>query len=454
MEVVESWNGRLACALQAALRMSNEAFAERLGAHVRTIAGWHENSDLVPRPDMQQALDTLLARADEGAQARFAARTSHTRRISPPDPISQPTAPLRPEMTPGPHSSIPERDAESARRALLAQSIAGDEAPPEFSLLELAETIRREMEDTLAAGTVSPARLTHIEEIIASHVRLYTTTPPTAALAGLLLDVTDLQRLVAERQPTPVQARLYEMTSMLATLAADSLMKLGRIVEAKGWYGTASMAADESGNKELRARVRAQQTMLPYYYGNPAEVVLLARDAQAILGGEPRAAGTLAAAAEARALAKMGNRAEAEAAMARAQDLAERVGEPDDDEAFRFGERRQLFYLSGALTNLADAAPAEEVQARALELYGDAPGLIDPALIRLDQAHLLVFDHDLDGACELIRQACLSLGSEYRTRVLSARVKQIDATPRDGQPRRVLDSLHRELLSSQARMIL
>jgi tetratricopeptide (TPR) repeat protein len=349
-------------------------------------------------------------------------------------------------MTAGPYSSIPGRDAESARRTLLAQSLAGDEAPPELSLLELAETIRREMEDTLAAGTVSPARLTHIEEIIASHVRLYTTTPPTAALAGLLLDVTDIRRLVAERQPTPVRARLSEMTSMLATLAADSLMKLGRIGEAKGWYGTAKMAADESGNTELRARVRAQQTMLPYYYGSPAEVVLLAHDAQDILGGEPRAAGTLAAAAEARALARMGNRLEAEAAMARAQDLAERVGEPDDDEAFRFGERRHLFYLSGALTNLADAARADAVQSRALALYGDSPGLIDPALIRLDQAHLLVFDHDLDGACELIRQACLSLGSQYRTRVLSARVKQIiDATPRDGQPRRVLDGLHREL---------
>lgn len=89
-------------------------------------------------------------------------------------------------------------------------------------------------------------------------------------------------------------------------------------------------------------------------------------------------------------------------------------------------------------------------------MYGDVPGLIDPALIRLDRARLLVLDHDLEGACELIREACLSLEPEYRTRVLSARVRQIiDATPRDGQARRMLGGLHRELPPpGQARMSL
>lgn len=48
----------------------------------------------------------------------------------------------------------------------------------------------------------------------------------------------------------------------------------------------------------------------------------------------------------------MGNRCEAEAVMARSQDLSERVSEPDDDEAFRFSERRHLLYLSGTLTSL------------------------------------------------------------------------------------------------------
>ena len=40
MDLVTGWTGRAACALQAALRMSNEAFAAHLGigAHGRRLA--------------------------------------------------------------------------------------------------------------------------------------------------------------------------------------------------------------------------------------------------------------------------------------------------------------------------------------------------------------------------------------------------------------------------------
>jgi DNA-binding transcriptional regulator YiaG len=36
--VVTAWTGRTACALQAALRLSNQAFAAKLGVGVRTVA--------------------------------------------------------------------------------------------------------------------------------------------------------------------------------------------------------------------------------------------------------------------------------------------------------------------------------------------------------------------------------------------------------------------------------
>jgi transcriptional regulator with XRE-family HTH domain len=72
MEPVQLWTGRTACALQAALRMTNESFAAHLGTAVRTVATWHQKPDRVPSPEIQQALDTTLERAGEGAQARFA----------------------------------------------------------------------------------------------------------------------------------------------------------------------------------------------------------------------------------------------------------------------------------------------------------------------------------------------------------------------------------------------
>lgn len=71
MDVIDTWTGRTACALQAALRMTNEAFAAHLGVAVRTVAGWHQDPEIVPRAEMQAALDTEYERAGDTVQRRF-----------------------------------------------------------------------------------------------------------------------------------------------------------------------------------------------------------------------------------------------------------------------------------------------------------------------------------------------------------------------------------------------
>lgn len=76
MTAVEEWTGELACALQAAKRMSNDAFAERLGIGVRTVARWHQSPEMVPKPSMQQILDTTLSQATDDERARFARRVA------------------------------------------------------------------------------------------------------------------------------------------------------------------------------------------------------------------------------------------------------------------------------------------------------------------------------------------------------------------------------------------
>jgi hypothetical protein len=80
MDLVTGWTGRAACALQAALRMSNEAFAAHLGIGVRTVAAWHQKPGLRPRPEMQQVLDAALARAPATAGERFAVLTGEPAR--------------------------------------------------------------------------------------------------------------------------------------------------------------------------------------------------------------------------------------------------------------------------------------------------------------------------------------------------------------------------------------
>ncbi|MDQ2875516.1 MAG: XRE family transcriptional regulator [Actinomycetota bacterium] len=72
MEVVASWTGNRADALRQALRMTNETFAEHLGVAVRTVAYWRERPGVIPRPAMQEILDTALARAPVPARTQFA----------------------------------------------------------------------------------------------------------------------------------------------------------------------------------------------------------------------------------------------------------------------------------------------------------------------------------------------------------------------------------------------
>lgn len=87
MELVSPWTGRRACALQTALRMSHDGFARHLGVSPRTVAAWHQKPDLVPKSEMQQALDTALERAPESAKTRFAQLVDDTR---PPPAIAEP----------------------------------------------------------------------------------------------------------------------------------------------------------------------------------------------------------------------------------------------------------------------------------------------------------------------------------------------------------------------------
>lgn len=87
MELATPWTARRACVLQTALRMSNDGFAAHLGVSPRTVAAWHKKPDLVPKSEMQQALDTALERASEGAKSRFAQLVDASERPSrPPAP--------------------------------------------------------------------------------------------------------------------------------------------------------------------------------------------------------------------------------------------------------------------------------------------------------------------------------------------------------------------------------
>lgn len=293
-------------------------------------------------------------------------------------------------------------------------------------LLDFADEVRSAADKVLTPSTVSHERIDLYSDTFAWRRREYCATAPAPMLSILLSECREIQDLAAGHHPAAIARRLSELTANYATLIADALMKLGEQRSAHAWYATAMIAADDSGDPVVRAQVRAQAAMLPYYYGHLAEAVRLAREAQMLTRGRPCSAAALAAAAEARALARLGQAAEAETAMRRSQEAFDQLSEPDEELAFRFTERRLLLYLSGTLTYLGATRRAGDIQATALARYRDDDG-IDPVLIRLDQAICLATDGDLDDGCQLAEATLNAMAPQHRTGIVLARTADLIA---------------------------
>ncbi|MEW1914128.1 hypothetical protein AB0442_37895, partial [Kitasatospora sp. NPDC085895] len=302
---------------------------------------------------------------------------------------------------------------------------------------------RRAVEGTLASTTVSAGRLEVLDERLMDLRRAYVVTPPLEILAQLLRDLDEVRLLAGERQPAHVQVHLSEMIAVLATLVADALMKLGRLGQAQLWYGTARTAADDSGSWELRARVRVQAAMLPYYYGPLDRAVSFTHEARLLNRNRPTSTGAFAAAAAARAYARQGNAEAARAAIKEARELFDRSrrGASEPDDAWAFPLRRLLLYLSGAYTYLGDTTRARHVQSEALTLYSGRTG-IDPALLRLEEAMCLIHERSITEACQLAGQTYLTVPAAHRTEILGARAQDIIAIlPEDARSARAVREL-------------
>jgi len=71
VRVVDRWTGEKTSALRHAYRMTIEAFAQHLGASVRTVANWEAKPEIVLSATMQEILDTALHQASEQTKQRF-----------------------------------------------------------------------------------------------------------------------------------------------------------------------------------------------------------------------------------------------------------------------------------------------------------------------------------------------------------------------------------------------
>jgi hypothetical protein len=316
-----------------------------------------------------------------------------------------------------PYPPAEEIGDDAERRALFHHALLGHDVALSGRLLAEVERTRHDMDRTLGATTVTEDQLDRLDEQVLRYRREYITSAPLPMLYRLVLELSEVRLMAAARQPAMAQRRLLNATVMLALLSADALMKLGDTRQAHAWYGTARTASDDMGDLRLRALVRAQEAMLPYYYGDLGETLRLAREARMLAGSAPSSPAALGAAAEARALARLGEHKAARAALAEAEQIFARMPpEGHDHLAFRFSERRLQFYRIGTLIELGEAVEWTP---------SSGPYTIDPVLILLDQAAHLARDGKIDEACLLAEKALLQVPPEHRTSIVVNRAQAL-----------------------------
>jgi tetratricopeptide (TPR) repeat protein len=341
---------------------------------------------------------------------------------------------------PGPAAADPaalgvgELDDDVVRRTLL-RLMADPGAPADGRFFGAIERIRRRLDEALLGATVSVAMLDHWEGMTGEYGRQYMTVPPMRLLCDVLLDLGDVRRMCEQRQPLEFVERLCRLAARLAGLAGMTMIDVGDHRLARSFFSTARTAADETGDRHLRAWVAVRESLVPLYYGDPAQAAAAARASADLAGSQPCVAGVMAPVVEARALARLararsgggtpgaaGGRGgagaaearRASAALDRALEALERLPEEERrDTVFGYTERQLLFHQGDALVTLGDHRGADDAFGQALRLYSPAE-FLDRALVALGQARGRLQAGEPEEALRLSRDTLLGLPSQHR----------------------------------------
>ncbi len=372
------------------------------------------------------------------------------------DFATQPISPV-PGTAPGPEALGHEDDE---LRTMLLRQMAEPATGVDSRFLGAVDRIRRRMDEALLGGTVSATMIDRWEQSTAGYGRQYMTLPPLRLLCDVLLDFADVRRTCEDRQPLEFSERLCRLASQLAGLAGITMLDLGDHRLARSFFRTARGAADETGDRRLRAWVSVRESVVPLYYGDPREAANLAGTAGDLACLHLCVAAAMAPVIEARALARLasaasigrGGRRElldrVRASLDRAQDmLGDLPEEQRSDTALGYTERQLYFHTGDTLVSLGDWQGASRAFAQAGQMYSGYE-VLDCALIALGQARCLL-ESDEPGQALLAGQQTLArLPAEHRTDVVLQVARALGQQAAERDPKLPALAAYREALQA------
>ncbi len=300
-------------------------------------------------------------------------------------------------------------------------------AIPSGLLLGL-KAARTDANALLEAQSVSAATVDWWERIAEDYGRRQLTAPLSVFLSAAVDDFTQLSAILGRRQPLEFQHRLYRVLAQMAGLIGFGVMGSGELRESHGWYHTARLAADETGDRQLRAWVATCEGMA--YFWDPQLVgraVAQCEEARAIAGSTPSPAAAFANSVQARACARLGRRREALDAIHRAEAIFERLS-PAQTHPNRLGfyEVRLRYDQENALTRIGEYQAAMDLQERAVSVdHGES--FIEPAMVTLDRANCLISLNEIEEGCSVAQRRLLDMPRWRRCGVILLRTQELDS---------------------------
>ncbi|MFD8967046.1 helix-turn-helix domain-containing protein [Streptomyces sp. NPDC059568] len=314
----------------------------------------------------------------------------------------------------------PERPAPEHRPVSLGLTMM----PPTSTALTALAAVRRSMASIIATP-IAETTIEQWERQAAEYGHAYQITPPAEILSGSINDLLEQRALLEQRQPTDVRARLCRIAAQLAGTAGIALVALGEHREARQWYHLGQLLAEETADRALRAWLLAREAVIPFYFGAPAAALALAERARLVAGQTVCATAAWAPSLEARALARMGRKREAQEAMSLAQRAFAGLGASQtSDTAYGYTERQLMWHGGSMWTMIGDSRRAQTALHAARDLYS-ADEHLDRALIAMDEATCLVGVGEITVACRETEMLLLGLPREHRTGIVISRARDL-----------------------------
>lgn len=368
-----------------------------------------------------------------------------------PGPDTGPTPEPKPRSDRRGHSTAGEPVRGTQRRDILRGILAGAGVAINGAVLDVLADVRHTMTDTLESSTVGENTLDQLERTATEYGYAYQVSPPVMLLAESVQDFLDTHVLLERRQPADVRMRLCRVAAQLAGTAGIALVALGEHREARAWFHTAQVAAEETGDRALRAWLYAREAVIPFYYGTPQAALALAERARLVAGKAPCATAAWAPSLEARSLARMGRAADADAAMRLSQAAFARLADDQiGDTAYGYTERQLRWHEGSMYTVLGDTRRAQLALDAAWNLY-DPTEHLDRALIAFDQATCLLRVGEVTMACQQAESILGHVPAQHLTGIVISRCTDLIAAVPNRAARQPAVQQLRELVTTAGR---